>query len=349
MTAKLRIGVIGAGFMAAAGHIPGLLATEEVELTAVCRRTPEALATVADLFDVPHRYTDHERMLAEAPLDAVVVSSPHALHHAHVRAALERGLPVLTDKPLAVRLAEAEELRALAASRGLPLLVAVGPPYDPVQRYLRERIAAGDLGTLHLVQSTGLQNVGALFGQRGLPRTFPFPVPVWPTDFRRDPALGGGGYFQDVGSHAVAGILAATGLRPVEVTAAFDDPELDVRPVAVVRFSTGAVATISQVADAFPDAEEYRTTGLWLYVGSEGRIFDTRSGQVLWQRWGQPAEEIAADALPPPSSPARNFVGVLRGREEPLVPVDTAVETVRVVEAAYRSAREGRAVRLESA
>jgi predicted dehydrogenase len=345
MTNRLRVGVLGAGFMAAVGHIPPLLATGEVELTAVCRRTPEALETVGQRFGVPHRYTDYRRMLDEAPLDAVVVSSPHGLHFEHVRAVLQRGLPVLTDKPLAVRSDEAEELRGLATKRGLPLLVAFGPPYDRFQRYLRARVATGDLGELYLAQIAGLQNVGPLFGRPGRVKSFPFEVPVWPTGFRADPALGGGGYFQDVGSHAVAGLLTATGLRPVEVTAAFDDDELDLRPVVVLRFASGALATITSIADAFPEAEEYRPTGGSLYAGSEARMFDNRTGQVFWQRWGSAPEVIAAEALPPPTTPAENFVGVLRGREQPLVDIDTAVETVRIVEAAYESARAGRAVR----
>jgi predicted dehydrogenase len=95
---RLRVGVIGAGMMASSQHIPGLLQTGEVEVVAVCRRDPEALATVADRFGVPHRYADYRRLLDEAPVDAVVVSSPHGLHFEHVRAALERSLPVLTDK-----------------------------------------------------------------------------------------------------------------------------------------------------------------------------------------------------------------------------------------------------------
>lgn len=344
---KLRIGVLGAGFIATLAHIPQLLGTGEVEVTALCRRDPAMLAKVADQFGVSRRYTDYRRMLEEAPLDALLVSSPHSLHYEHTHAALERGLPVLTDKPLAIRLVEAEELRDLAVAKGLPLLVIVGPPYEAENRYLRARIAGGDLGDLQLVQLCSLTNLGGLFGRGDRPEV-PFPVVVWPTDFRTHPDLGGGGYFQDVGNHAVAGILHATGLRPVEVTASFDDAALDLRPSVVLRFDTGALATITQVVDAFPQEQSWRTLGMTLYVGSKGSCStDSRTGQLLFQVWGQEIEEVPKQALPEPTSPAQNFVGLLRGREEPLLPLSTAVETVRVIEAAYRSARERRPVRLD--
>ena len=344
---KLRVGVLGAGFIATLAHIPQLLGTGEAEVTALCRRNSALLGQIADQFGVDRRYTDYRRMLEEAPLDALVVSSPHSLHYEHTRAVLQRGLPVLTDKPLAIRLAEAEELRDLAAARGLPLLVIVGPPYEARNRYLRARIADGDLGDLQLVQDCGLTNLGGLFG-RGERPDVPFPVPVWPTDFRAHPELGGGGYFQDVGSHAVAGILHATGLRPVEVTASFDDAALDLRPSVVIRFDTGTLATVTKVVDAFPQERTWRTLGTTLYVGSKGSFsIDSRTDQFLFHAWDRAVEEVPKDDLPAPSSPAQNFIGVLRGREDPLLPVSIAVETVRVIEAAYRSARERRPVRLD--
>lgn len=343
---KLRVGVLGAGFFATIAHIPALLGTGEVEVTALCRRDPTLLARVADHFDVDRRYTDYRRMLDDAPLDALVVSSPHSLHYEHTRAGLERGLPVLTDKPLAVRLAEAEQLRDLAAARGLPLLVAANPPYDGMHRYLRTRIAAGDLGDLHLVLQCDLTNLGWVFGRGERPEG-PSPFLVLPTDFRAHPDLGGGGYFQDVGSHAVAGILLMTGLRPVEVTASFDDVALDLRPSVVIRFDTGALATITKVVDAFPQEQNWRTLGTALYVGSKGSFsIDSRTDRLLFHAWDRAVEEVAKDALPAPSSPAQNFVGVLRGHEQPLLPLSIAVETVRVIEAAYRSARERQPIRL---
>lgn len=344
---KLRVGVIGAGMFASMRHLPDLTASPESEVVPVCRRDLEALSRVAEHFGVPHRFTDHRHMLDEVQLDAVVVSSPHALHFEHVRDALQRGLPVLTDKPLAVAAAEAEELRALAVQRRLPLLVAFGPPYSPAWRYLRTQIARGAIGPVQLAQHYGAANVDSfgLFGRGAFPADFPAVVP--PTAFRASAALGGGGYLQDVGSHSLGGILIATGLRPVEVSSTMDSPQVDLRAVVTVRCADGALITTTVLADAFPTTGTYVTSGQTVLLGTEGG-FQTAEGGAppLRLRWGQPAEPIEKDELPPPTSPVANFIAVLRGREEPLVSLDAAVGVVRVIEAAYQSARERRPIPL---
>lgn len=342
---KLRVGVLGAGWFACFHHIPRLVRTGEAEVTAVCRRNPQALEQVAEHFNVPNRYTDYARMLDEAPLDAVLVSSPHALHYEHVRAALQRGLPVLTDKPLALTTAEAEELRDLARTKGVTLMVAYGPPYAAIHRYFRDRVANGDIGEIRLAQYTILANPDALsfFGHGEFPPEDMRPVP--PTDFRAHSELGGGGYFQDVGNHAVAAILMTTGLRPIEVNATFDNPEWDLHSTATIRFDTGALAIVTTIGDAFPDEKDYRDINTVLYAGTKGSLStDSRTEQVIYQTWGQPVEFIATDSLPAKSSPAENFIQVLRGREEPMATLEVALDTVRVMEAAYRSARENKPV-----
>jgi predicted dehydrogenase len=123
---KIRVGIIGAGWWAAHTHAPALKATGDVEIVAACRRSADRLKEFAELVQVPQTFTDHEEMLDRVDLDAVVVCSPHAMHAGHVKAALERGLPVLTDKPLSITVEEGEELIALAAAKGVPLAVFFG-------------------------------------------------------------------------------------------------------------------------------------------------------------------------------------------------------------------------------
>ena len=135
--------------------------------------------------------------------------------------------------------------------------------------------------------------------------------------------------------------------RDTDYRRMLDAAALDLRPSVVIRFDTGALATITKVVDAFPQERSWRTLGTTLYVGSKGSFsIDSRTDQLLFHTWARGIEEVPKDTLPAPTSPAQNFVGVLRGREEPLLPVSTAVEAVRVVEAAYRSARESRPVHL---
>jgi predicted dehydrogenase len=170
-------------------------------------------------------------------------------------------------------------------------------------------------------------------------------LPVAPTDFRAHADLGGGGYFQDVGSHAVGALTTIFDLRPLEVVSYFDGRDVDLRASVTIRYETGALATIVVLGDAYPDEGEYRSTELTLFAGTRGSYsMDSRTGETIYQRWGSPPERVSEESCPAPSSPVQNFLGVLRGREQPFVSPDAAVLAVRVVEAAYRSAREGKPV-----
>ncbi|MCW3050887.1 MAG: putative dehydrogenase, partial [Chthonomonadales bacterium] len=242
----IRVGIIGAGWWAANTHAPALKATGDVEIVAACRRSPERLKEFADLVGVEQTFTDHEEMLDKAALDAVIVCSPHAMHHGHVKAALERGLPVLTDKPLSITVEEGEELIALAAAKDVQLAVFFGHCYDAAHRYVGNAIRTGKLGRLVDVSQTGYANPDALgfFGNAEF-KPNPKEFPILPTQFRADPALGGGGYLQDVGNHLLSGMLIGTGLRIAEVSALMDDPERDLRAVLTFRFTNGALGTLT--------------------------------------------------------------------------------------------------------
>jgi predicted dehydrogenase len=164
---------------------------------------------------------------------------------------------------------------------------------------------------------------------------------VPPTAFRASAALGGGGFLQDVGGHHLGGILIATGLQPIEVSATMDTPEVDLRAAVTVRCADGALITTTALANACPATGAFLSTGQTVLLGTEGG-FQTAEGGAppLRLRWGHPAEPVDPDALPPPTTPVANLIGVVRGREEPLVPLDAAVDVVRVIAAAYRSARD---------
>ena len=89
---RVRIGVVGAGWFASRRHLPDIGRCAGVELAAICRRNEAELERIAAHFGHPPAFTDYDRMLAEAALDAVLFCTPHALHGPEAAAALERGL-----------------------------------------------------------------------------------------------------------------------------------------------------------------------------------------------------------------------------------------------------------------
>ena len=108
---KARIGVIGAGWWAVQNHLPVLARRSDVELVGVCRLGAAELEQVRSEFGIPYATEDYQELLRKcAPLDGVVVGSPHAVHYEHARAALESGAHVMVEKPLTTSATDARVL-----------------------------------------------------------------------------------------------------------------------------------------------------------------------------------------------------------------------------------------------
>ena len=102
------------------------------------------------------RAAGFEEMLADPAIDGVSIASPAEMHFAHAKAALEAGKHVFVEKPLALDVGEAEQLSALAQTRGLTLMVGHLLQYHPIYVKLREIVRGGELGRLLYVYSNRL-------------------------------------------------------------------------------------------------------------------------------------------------------------------------------------------------
>jgi predicted dehydrogenase len=118
----VRVGVVGTSWWADLEHLPGLRARGDVSLAALCGRNPARLAELAARHGVERTFTDWREAIAAGGLDALVVAAPNALHHPIAAAALDAGLHVLCEKPLAMDLAQARDLAARAAAARLATL-----------------------------------------------------------------------------------------------------------------------------------------------------------------------------------------------------------------------------------
>lgn len=345
-TKKVRMGVIGAGWFVSRRHLPVMVRHPEVEVAALCRRNPEALRRMAEHFGVSRVYTDYREMLEKEPLDAVLIATPHALHYEQTKVALEQGLHVLVEKPMTVTCREGRELVALAKERGLVLEVALNPPFWAHCHRMREWMGSEDFGELEAVEilwSVASISGRTAFGRKPLPATLPGVVP--PTDFRFHVELSGGGNLLDGGSHLISALLWTTGRRVVEVMAFMDEVPLDTRASVLLRLDNGALAGIHHVANT---AMEERKRVREVYMGSGATL--TVEGQPFRLRWepreGEERQETEAD-WPPAPQPVENFVDVILGRAENLSPPEHGLAVVEVIEAAYESARTGKAVPLK--
>ena len=191
---KLRIGLIGTGFMGKA-HAFGFTAAPRVfdlpldpELRTVADITEAAAAEPARRLGFARATADWRTIIADPEIDLVSITAPNALHKSMALAAIAAGKHVYCEKPLAPLASDAREMAEAAEARGVKTQVGFNYLCNPMLGLAREMIAAGELGEIR--------------GYRGLHAEDYMADAAGPFTFRHDPA--GGGALADIGSHALA-------------------------------------------------------------------------------------------------------------------------------------------------
>ena len=114
MPDNVRIGIVGTSWWIDAMVGPALQSHPQAEMAAICGRNRSHAEEKATKYSIPQVYTDFREMLAQGRLDAVFVAAPDDLHSEITLAALDAGLHVLCEKPLAVTAQQALEMYAKA-------------------------------------------------------------------------------------------------------------------------------------------------------------------------------------------------------------------------------------------
>src|SRR3954469_14933225 len=151
---SLRIGLIGYGLAGSTFHAPVISAVPGLRVTAVVTGNPERQAKArADLPDAHVLSHPDELWSAADDFDSVVVAAANAAHVSLARAAIDAGLPVVVDKPLAVSSAEAAQLVELPGERGVLLSTYQNRRWDAELLTLQRVLAGGELGRVHRFES----------------------------------------------------------------------------------------------------------------------------------------------------------------------------------------------------
>ncbi|MFK4022496.1 Gfo/Idh/MocA family protein [Streptomyces albogriseolus] len=150
----LRVGLVGYGLAGSVFHAPLIAATQGLALDTVVTSNPERQAQARAAYpDVTVAASADELWARAGELDLIVVASPNRTHVPLATAALEAGLPVVVDKPVAGTAAQARALAELAEKRGLLLSVFQNRRWDNDFLTLRRLIADGELGEVYRFES----------------------------------------------------------------------------------------------------------------------------------------------------------------------------------------------------
>ncbi|BBH22014.1 oxidoreductase [Paenibacillus baekrokdamisoli] len=313
---KIRIGMIGTGGIAG-WHAQQLLELPEVEITAVTDTSAVNRASFVEKYGLSEakQFTDYKAMLEEADLDAVVICSPHTLHFQQATDVLNKGLHVLIEKPMTCSSAEAELLIRTAEQSGKIMQVSYQRHFQPEFLYIRDAIASGAIGKLTSVTASLYQE-----WRQGTPGSW-----------RQDPALSGGGFLMDSGSHIIDVLLWTTGLTPVEVKPQLHKhgAPVEIDTFTSIRFAEGAIAGLNLVGYA-PCWHE-----TFVFCGEDGGIFYD-NGKITLRRLGQ--ESIVPELPEQITNQDKSFIDAILGRHEVLVPGEFALKVVQLSEMIYLAA-----------
>ncbi|MBI4926283.1 MAG: Gfo/Idh/MocA family oxidoreductase [Anaerolineae bacterium] len=186
MEEKVRVGVIGTSGYASYMHYTGIKSHPQAELMAICGRNPERTAELAAVYSIPRIFHDYHDLIESGDLDEVVVVTPDDLHYPITMQALDAGLHVLCEKPLAMNSAHAREMLDAAQTHGLVHMIMFEWRALPEIRQMKKLIDQGYQGKVYDGSIRWLAGYG-----RG-------PEYLWRAD-----AAHGIGALGDLGSHAI--------------------------------------------------------------------------------------------------------------------------------------------------
>jgi len=149
---KVRWGLIGCGDIAKKRVAPALRDSPRSELVAVSRAKADLAEAFAKQFGAGKWYADWRDMLRDSEIDAIYIATPVHLHAPQTIAAAEAGKHVLCEKPMALNVAECDEMIAASEANNVKLGIAYYRHFYPVVRRMKEVLEVGEIGTPVVVQ-----------------------------------------------------------------------------------------------------------------------------------------------------------------------------------------------------
>jgi len=273
-----RIGVVGIGWWATVNHIPTISECPEAEIVAICDLDTGRMEKAGAEFGITAQYRDLGEMLARENLDGVMVSTPHTAHTGPAIAALEAGVHVLVEKPMATSEADGRAIAAAAARAGREVLVPTGANFTSYTAQAAKWVRDGRIGTVrHAVCQMGSALEDLFAGQPMLEtdgHMFRPPASTW-----ADPNKAGG-YGWGQMSHSLAWLVHVSKLQfeSIYCMDGKSDTGVDYYDAACARATNGATITLSGSSTTpkhkgmHMDIRLFGTDGMILFDNERARL-----------------------------------------------------------------------------
>lgn len=335
---SLKMAFTGTGYISKI-HALAAQSLPDIELTAVVNHRPESRAAFAEQFRIPRQYALISDLLNDGGVDALVISTPNALHAPETIAALNAGVHVMVEKPMSMNAEEAQSMIAASEKTGAKLMVAHCWRFDEEVLWLKQQLDAGKMGKIFRTKGYG---VHVNWGPAG-----------WFTQAK----LAGGGALADMGIHAIDTARFLLGdPNPVSVYAKiathYQNFDVDDTGIIVINWDNGATSYIeSGWWQPHADGAE-ASTQLYGQKGF-GQLFPTYT-RILNPQTQQPeTTESGFPAVRDPHCPQimydrqlAYFVECIRQNKTPVPGGAEGLINMQIIDAAYTSSRLGKVIEI---
>jgi predicted dehydrogenase len=327
----IRLGLVGAGAIAQLAHLPVLSRIKGAQLVAICDNDGPKAGALAQRFGVPDIFTDFDELLDAEEVDAVVIATPNHLHEPHVLRALKQKVHVLCERPLSLTIGGVQRILKTAESVDRKVVVGNNHRFRSDVQQLNRFLQGGELGRLIGVRSGQYQFRSGLQG------------------WRNRKAEAGGGAFLEYGYPLLDLALWLTDFPdPVRVTAKMDTT------------GNGSVEDMMVVTLECAKGITFVIDVSWAYVGQEERwwfeVISSRGSarlsplRVVKELNGRPTNVSPTGAAARESvflqsyrAEIAHFIALVNGEAAYEPPADQ-IQVMRIMEAVYKSAEEGREI-----
>lgn len=185
---KLKIGIIGCGFIANGKHLPSLARFDDVEVVAFCDLVQERAQNSAKKYGAADALvcTDYKEVLARKEIDVIHVCTPNSSHAEISVAAMQSGKHVMCEKPMAKTAAEAKSMLDVSKATGKKLTIGYQNRFREDSLFMKSLCEAGDMGDIYMGKAFATRRRG---------------VPTWGVFMDKEKQ--GGGPLIDLGTHAL--------------------------------------------------------------------------------------------------------------------------------------------------
>ncbi|MBX3259775.1 MAG: Gfo/Idh/MocA family oxidoreductase [Labilithrix sp.] len=330
---KVRYAAVAGGWISQEHFMPAVKNTDNSELTALVTGDPHKAEALKDEFGLErtYDYDDFDELLSEADVDAVYIATPNWLHTRYAVPALEAGVHVLLEKPMAVGEADCKKIMAAAEKSGAKLMIAYRLQFEPATLSVLERVRSGEIGEARLFTST-------------------FTQPVRPENHRAKHGFDAGPAY-DMGPYPINACRHLFEAEPLEVSATatrnvgWGLRDLDDTISVTLRFPEDRLASFV-VSYTLGMQDEYRITGTEGTIAVEpAYMFDVALGYDLVR--GQARRRVAFPETDQFGGETQYFSNCILHDLAPEPDGEEGWCDVRVIEAIRRALETGRAQALE--